>query len=457
MSVDPVTEPRTNEAWTKRQREVLDLLAAGKTNPEIADVLGVSLDGAKWHVREIMGKLSVASREEAAAYWRHERGALRRLQRRPTLPRWGWALGITGTTVAVVGGAAMLVAAAMANGASDAPAAAIPPVSPAPSQTVAAGYQVVPGDTCAAIASAHGITVEALRAENLAIDANCTNVQVGQVLALPPGVAPRVVPTSAPGTTPGSLSNRCNGPSLGASAFAPLHLPDGSLVFAVTGPAVAQANPAGCDGLPITVGVESKEGGTLSITGNPTAVVAAGAASQRWIPAVRWSNWCGEPVAALLVVRESGGSGSSGSGGVAFPSCQDPDSPSLIEAVEPPRLTSIQACDSTKLMVHAVATAVPLGTAVSVAVISTESAACLVDTTATFTAGGSDGWLMDTVLRGIPQRVPLGFVVTLNGRCGEGDIPSRVTVAGRTFDTGPIPLPARACVPGQTSLVPYSW
>ena len=31
--------------WTARQKEVLDLIARGKTNQEVADTLGVSLDG----------------------------------------------------------------------------------------------------------------------------------------------------------------------------------------------------------------------------------------------------------------------------------------------------------------------------------------------------------------------------------------------------------------------------
>ena len=60
--------------FTRRQREVLRLLAAGKTNPEIGEALGISLDGAKWHVSEILGKLDVATREEAAEWWQaHDR------------------------------------------------------------------------------------------------------------------------------------------------------------------------------------------------------------------------------------------------------------------------------------------------------------------------------------------------------------------------------------------------
>lgn len=60
----------SDHSWTARQREVLDLMARGKTNPEIAAMLGISLAGAKWHVSEVLSILGVDSREEAAAYWR---------------------------------------------------------------------------------------------------------------------------------------------------------------------------------------------------------------------------------------------------------------------------------------------------------------------------------------------------------------------------------------------------
>jgi DNA-binding CsgD family transcriptional regulator len=66
---------RSNEFHlTSRQVEVLDLLARGRTNPQIAEALGISLPGAKWHVSEVMNKLGAASREEAVAAWReHQR------------------------------------------------------------------------------------------------------------------------------------------------------------------------------------------------------------------------------------------------------------------------------------------------------------------------------------------------------------------------------------------------
>lgn len=54
---------------TSRELEVLGLLREGLSNREIAERLGISLQGAKYHVSEIISKLGVSSREEAAA-WR---------------------------------------------------------------------------------------------------------------------------------------------------------------------------------------------------------------------------------------------------------------------------------------------------------------------------------------------------------------------------------------------------
>ncbi len=72
---------REDYRWTPRQREVLDLMARGKTNTDIAEALGISLAGAKWHVSEILSKLHSDSREEAAEYWRHYNGLAPRFAR----------------------------------------------------------------------------------------------------------------------------------------------------------------------------------------------------------------------------------------------------------------------------------------------------------------------------------------------------------------------------------------
>jgi DNA-binding CsgD family transcriptional regulator len=95
-------------AWTPRQREVLELLASGCTNTEIADRLGISLAGAKWHVSEVISKLGVRSREQAADYWRHHNGWPTRLWRvfrtAMAAPATKWVVGssIAGAT-AIVG------------------------------------------------------------------------------------------------------------------------------------------------------------------------------------------------------------------------------------------------------------------------------------------------------------------------------------------------------------------
>jgi DNA-binding CsgD family transcriptional regulator len=57
---------REVDALTNREREVHDLLRHGLTNEEIAQRLGISLDGAKYHVSQILGKLGVESRAQAA-------------------------------------------------------------------------------------------------------------------------------------------------------------------------------------------------------------------------------------------------------------------------------------------------------------------------------------------------------------------------------------------------------
>jgi len=52
---------------TDREREVLELLRRDFTNEQIAQRLSISLDGAKYHVSQILSKLGVATCEEAAA------------------------------------------------------------------------------------------------------------------------------------------------------------------------------------------------------------------------------------------------------------------------------------------------------------------------------------------------------------------------------------------------------
>lgn len=60
---------RRSELLTDRQRQVWRLVAKGHTNGEIAEALGISLDGAKWHVSELLVRLDVDTREDLVQAW----------------------------------------------------------------------------------------------------------------------------------------------------------------------------------------------------------------------------------------------------------------------------------------------------------------------------------------------------------------------------------------------------
>ncbi|HEX6383756.1 MAG TPA: response regulator transcription factor [Anaerolineae bacterium] len=62
-----IAVPGTNETLTPRQVEVLQLIAAGASNQEIAEQLVISKWTVKSHVTKILAKLSVSSRTQAAA------------------------------------------------------------------------------------------------------------------------------------------------------------------------------------------------------------------------------------------------------------------------------------------------------------------------------------------------------------------------------------------------------
>ena len=59
--------PGLVEQLTSREQEVLQMLAAGRSNQAIASELVVTLDTVKKHVSHVMGKLGAANRTEAVA------------------------------------------------------------------------------------------------------------------------------------------------------------------------------------------------------------------------------------------------------------------------------------------------------------------------------------------------------------------------------------------------------
>ncbi len=67
--MDRVYRPRPpHEDLTERELEVLQLIADGRTNQEISDVLHIGLKTVKTHVSSILSKLEVHDRTQAAVY-----------------------------------------------------------------------------------------------------------------------------------------------------------------------------------------------------------------------------------------------------------------------------------------------------------------------------------------------------------------------------------------------------
>ncbi len=64
--------PDKSATLTHREREVLSLVAEGATDKEIAQALYISLPTVKSHMRNILAKLHVSSRREAASYARNK-------------------------------------------------------------------------------------------------------------------------------------------------------------------------------------------------------------------------------------------------------------------------------------------------------------------------------------------------------------------------------------------------
>ncbi|MBV8085512.1 MAG: response regulator transcription factor [Chloroflexi bacterium] len=65
----PLPSSPTPDVLSRQEQRVLPLVAAGKSNREIADALGVSPETVKSYVRSIMRKLNFTRRAQIAAYY----------------------------------------------------------------------------------------------------------------------------------------------------------------------------------------------------------------------------------------------------------------------------------------------------------------------------------------------------------------------------------------------------
>ena len=107
--------PPHPDILTPREWEVLALLRDGLSNDAIAQRLAISLAGAKYHVSEILGKLGVASREDAARWEAPERpwwaGATAPMAWlwRQTSVSWLWTGAAGITAILVLAGIGLLI------------------------------------------------------------------------------------------------------------------------------------------------------------------------------------------------------------------------------------------------------------------------------------------------------------------------------------------------------------
>jgi len=68
LEVDPIAREDEIPALTPREREIVKLVAEGKSNKEVADVLNISVKTAETHRANIMHKLNLGSLSELILY-----------------------------------------------------------------------------------------------------------------------------------------------------------------------------------------------------------------------------------------------------------------------------------------------------------------------------------------------------------------------------------------------------
>jgi DNA-binding CsgD family transcriptional regulator len=148
--------PRHPDILTPREWEVLSLIREGLSNAQIAERLGISVDAAKYHVSEILSRIGVSSREEAAA-WKPEPPSAQVL--RPAwaraFVRWWPALAWLGAGAALAGVGLLIWGAAHSGGDDDSQALQSATSSPAstisPAPTAPVGQPITPSDATASL------------------------------------------------------------------------------------------------------------------------------------------------------------------------------------------------------------------------------------------------------------------------------------------------------------------
>jgi DNA-binding CsgD family transcriptional regulator len=107
--------PPHPDILTPGEWEVLTLLREGLSNPEIANRLGVTCDAVKYHVSEILPKLGLPSREEAASWRPYERpwwpAAIAAIAGPASRLSPIWRITAIGTSIVALAGAGFLVVA----------------------------------------------------------------------------------------------------------------------------------------------------------------------------------------------------------------------------------------------------------------------------------------------------------------------------------------------------------
>jgi DNA-binding CsgD family transcriptional regulator len=122
MATTPAPSTDLLRLLSGRQRAILALIAQGRSNAEIAAAFGLTLDGAKYHVREILNKLGVDSREEAVAVWNARRHGVP--ARRWLRALWGVPIAVKAAAgVAILGATGLAAALALAGDGDATPAA----------------------------------------------------------------------------------------------------------------------------------------------------------------------------------------------------------------------------------------------------------------------------------------------------------------------------------------------